>query len=138
MNESSMTKPGRGARFWVTVMLGGAASLVVLCVGISLGGLYIADRVGEPGAPVSGVTEVAVQDNKFSPNSIEIAPGATVTWTWEGKHDHNVYGDGLESPVQQTGTYQHTFEDSGQYDYECTLHPGMKGRVVVAEDGETA
>lgn len=82
MDEPTTTKPGRGARFWVTIMLGGAAALVVLCVGISLGGLYIADRVGEPGDPVSGVTEVAVKDNKFSPNSIEIESGATVTWTW--------------------------------------------------------
>lgn len=138
MDETKPTKTERGARFWVTVMVGGAAALVLLCVGVSLGGLYIADRVGEPDDPVSGVTDVAVKDNKFSPNSIEIEPGTTVTWTWEGKNDHNVYGDGLESPVQQTGTYQHTFEDAGQYDYECTLHPGMKGRVIVAEDGKTA
>lgn len=37
MDEKTMTKPGRGARFWVTIMLGGAAALVVLCVGVSLG-----------------------------------------------------------------------------------------------------
>ncbi len=138
MDDTKPGERGRGARFWVTIMLGGAAALVVLCVGISLGGLYIADRIGEPGNPVSGVTEVAVHDNKFSPNSIEIEPGTTVTWTWGGKNDHNVYGDGLESPVQQTGTYRYTFEDSGQYDYECTLHPGMKGRVIVTGEGETA
>jgi hypothetical protein len=58
-------------------MLGGAAARVMLGGGISPSGLCIADWVGEPGDPVSGVTEVAVQDNKFSPNSIEIEPGTT-------------------------------------------------------------
>ncbi|MCO5221843.1 MAG: plastocyanin/azurin family copper-binding protein [Thermomicrobiales bacterium] len=134
MDETKTTNSGRGARFWVTIMLGGAAALVVLCVGISLGGLYIANRISEPGDPVSGVTDVAVRDNTFSPDSIEIEPGTTVTWTWEGKSDHNVYGDGLESPIQKTGTYAYTFDDSGQYDYECTLHPGMKGRVIVTDE----
>jgi plastocyanin len=90
-------------------MLGGAAALLLLCAGMAVFGLYIADRVGEPGDPVSGVTEVAVRDNKFSPNSIEVPPDTTVTWTWAGDNDHNVYGDGLESPVQDSGTYEHTF-----------------------------
>ena len=136
MDEQKPTDTGRGARFWVTIMLGGAAALLLLCVGLAVFGLWIADRQGEPGDPVTGVTEVEVRDNSFAPNSIEIAPDTTVTWTWVGKNDHNVYGDGLESRVQTEGTYAYTFEDSGTYDYECTLHPGMKGRVIVT--GETA
>ncbi len=136
MDEQKPTDTGRGARFWVTIMLGGAAALLLLCVGMSVFGLWIADRHGEPGDPVAGVTTVEVRDNSFAPNSIEIAPDTTVTWTWVGKNDHNVYGDGLESPVQTEGSYVYTFEESGTYDYECTLHPGMKGRVIVT--GETA
>jgi plastocyanin len=123
-------------------MLGAAAAILLLCIGTTAWGLWLADRHGEPGDPVAGVTEIAVRDNSFSPNSIEIEPGTTVTWTWEGNADHNVYGDGLESPVQKTGTYAYTFEQTGQYDYECTLHPGMKGRVIVDGDapstGESA
>lgn len=136
MDNQPPTNPGRGAHFWVTIMLGGAAAILLLCVGISVFGLWVADRHGEPGDPVAGVTEVAVKDNSFAPNSIEIPPDTTVTWTWVGKNDHNVYGDGLESPVQNEGTYAYTFDESGTYDYECTLHPGMKGRVIVT--GETA
>ena len=137
MDEPTTSKPGRGARFWVTIMLGAGVALVVLCVGISLGRLSIGERVGEPCDPVSGVTEVAVRDNKFVPNSIEIEPDTTVTWIWKGNAKHNVYGDGLESPIQQSGAYQHTFENPGQYDDDCTLHPGMKGRVIVTDEGET-
>ena len=136
MEEQQPTSSGRGARFWVTIMLGGAAAVLILCAGISVFGLWVADRYGEPGDPVSGVTEVAVKDNSFGPNSIEIPPDTTVTWTWVGNNDHNVHGDGLGSPVQDEGAYEYTFEESGTYDYECTLHPGMKGRVIVT--GEPA
>lgn len=134
MDEQEPTNSGRGARFWVTVMLGGAAALLIVCVGLAVFGLWIADRQGEPGDPVLGITEVDVKDNTFGPNSIQIAPDTTVTWTWVGNNDHNVYGDGLESPVQDEGTYEYTFTEVGTYDYECTLHPGMKGRVIVDEE----
>jgi plastocyanin len=134
MDDQKQTGSGRGARFWVTIMLGGAAAILIVCVGIAVFGLWIADRQGEPGDPVAGVTEVDVRDNSFGPNSIQIEPDTTVTWTWVGNNDHNVYGDGLESPVQQEGTYAYTFGEAGTYDYVCTLHPGMKGRVIVTEE----
>ena len=36
-------------------------------------------------------TSVAVSDNQFSPASIQVSPGATVTWTWaQGSSLHNV------------------------------------------------
>jgi plastocyanin len=134
MDEQQQPNTGRGARFWVTIMLGGAAAILLLCVGMAVFGLWMADRHSEPGDPVAGVTAVEVRDNSFGPNSIEIEPDTTVTWTWVGKNDHNVYGDGLESPIQDEGTYRYTFTESGTYDYECTLHPGMKGRVIVTDE----
>jgi plastocyanin len=40
-------------------------------------------------------------------------------------------GDGFESKTQSSGIYRHTFDAPGSDDYRCTLHSGMKGRVVV-------
>lgn len=119
----------RRTRRWLWI--GIAAVLAWLVIGRGIGFFFSA--TSDPGAPVSGVTEVAVRDDFFSPAAIEVPAGTTVTWTWEGQHPHNVVGDGFESPVQTAGTFARTFDDPGSHDYECTLHFGMRGRVVVTE-----
>ena len=78
-------------------------------------------------------TEVGVVDNAFEPANLQVIAGEDVTWTWNGSNDHNVIGDSLESPVQDTGTFIYTFDEPGEYEYVCTLHAGMDGTVVVGE-----
>jgi plastocyanin len=34
--------------------------------------------------------------------------------------------------TQSSGTYRHRFDAPGTYAHRCTLHSGMKGRVVVS------
>jgi plastocyanin len=80
---------------------------------------------------VTGVTEVGVYDNYFDPASISVPAGTTVTWRWQGQSSHNVVGDGFESPVQTEGEFSHTFDTPGTVPYECTLHGGMTGEVIV-------
>lgn len=104
-----------------------AALLLLPLLGVACGG---GDDGGESAGPAEPGT-VAVVDNKFEPEEIEVAPGDTVTWVWEGAVNHNVKGEGFESPVQKDGTYEREFSSAGEYEYICTLHPGMKGKVVV-------
>lgn len=91
-----------------------------------------------------GVSEVILlQDDAlnhiFSPPVISIPAGTTVTWTFadideDGMPvDHNVVFDDVASEVMATGTYQITFDEIGSYDYVCTLHSYMEGRVIVTE-----
>jgi plastocyanin len=77
---------------------------------------------------------VAVRDYQFEPASLTVEAGATVTWVWEGGAPHNVVGEGFENPDQSSGTFRHTFEQPGTYAYECTIHPGMEGTIVVEGD----
>lgn len=83
--------------------------------------------------PAVGVTDVEVRDNSFSSRVIEVAAGSEITWTWTGDGDHNVVGDGWSSEVRNEGTFAHRFEQPGTYDYMCTLHGGMDGRVIATE-----
>jgi plastocyanin len=101
----------------------------VLLAGCGGGG---ADAAGgdEPGTPVQTST-VQIVDNDFEPPDAELNAGDTLTWQWAGSSQHNVVGDGLESPVQQDGTFEHTFTEPGTYEYQCTLHGGMSGTVTV-------
>jgi plastocyanin len=113
--------------------------LPVLLVPLALAAVVLAGCVGDGGgggveaAPVTGVTEVAAKDNRFSPAAIEVPAGTTVTWRFEdGFVPHDVKGDGWGSgEPQRGGAFTHAFDRSGTYPYRCTLHDGMTGRVIV-------
>lgn len=100
-----------------------------------------------------GLNEVTVKiiGNSFFPKVLEITPGTKVTWINEdafaylaGEYSgvHNVSAmsmpeedlDGFTSPLLvHAQTFSHTFTFAGEYDYICTPHPYMKGRVVVKQ-----
>jgi plastocyanin len=113
--------PRRRALLLATLALLVVAAAAVLFVRAQL----------DPGPPVSGVTEAAVRDDTFVPAAIAVPAGTTVTWRWQGEDEHNVVGDGFASPAQVDGTFAHAFAAPGSYDYQCTLHTFMRGRVVV-------
>ena len=57
-------------------------------------------------------------------------------WSWQdGATPHNVTSAGRtkfrSSATKQSGKYSVTFAKTGTYHYECTIHPGMTGVVVV-------
>ena len=91
--------------------------------------------------PAAGVTNVVAKDISFSPAAIEVRAGTEVTWSFQdGQVPHNVHGEGWGSgDPQRSGTFRHTFDQPGTYDYACTVHPRMTGRVVVtaAKDGSS-
>ena len=90
------------------------------------------DVPADVGAPTSDPT-VTVVDNDYEPDELVVAPGTTVRWEFEGGSSHDVEGDGFASSIQQDGSFEHTFEDTGSYPYRCTLHGGMTGTIYVVD-----
>ncbi len=91
---------------------------------------------GPGGEPPDG--DVEVRNNFFDPDELEVQPGATVVWAWQGGVTHNVtFDDGQASEDQSSGTYERTFAAPGSFPYHCTIHgtatTGMRGVVTVAE-----
>lgn len=90
-------------------------------------------------APVSttpgeqtNVTRIAVKDLAFTPAEVTVEAGATIGWMNEDTVAHTITGADFDSGEIQPGMeYRHTFSAPGTYDYHCTLHPGMTGKVVV-------
>jgi amicyanin len=77
---------------------------------------------------------IKIDNFVFTPDTLEIAAGTTVTWTNEDDIPHAVGGKDLswKSHAMDTGdTFSHTFAAPGTYDYFCTLHPHMQGKIVV-------
>lgn len=78
--------------------------------------------------------EVTIQNSKFDPEPLKIKRGTLVMWTNKDDKGHNVTADGgaFKSILLNQGEiFAHTFETAGEFKYSCTLHPEMKGTVIV-------
>jgi plastocyanin len=86
-------------------------------------------------APAARQVSATIQNVAFSPNSITVARGTTVTWTNLDSMAHTVTADngswGSTSTLGQGGTYSHVFTSPGSYTYHCAIHSFMKGTVIV-------
>lgn len=96
-----------------------------------------------PTGPTNGGSAgVTVGNNFFSPATLSVATGATVTWTWAmGDTLHTVTFDDNApgSSPQSSGTFQRTFTTAGTYSYFCSIHGKnvMSGSVTVGTGGST-
>ena len=83
-------------------------------------------------APVSGGSTVSIKDFAFSPATLTVPVGTTVVWTNADGSNHFVaFADQKSDRLKMGATYSRTFSSPGVYEYACTLHPEMKGKVVV-------
>jgi plastocyanin len=84
--------------------------------------------------PSSGSTgsTVVIKNFTFEPSQLTVKAGTTVTWKNEDSTVHTVTGSGWDSGQVQPGAeFQKTFDAAGTYDYSCSIHPSMTGKVVV-------
>jgi plastocyanin len=79
-------------------------------------------------------TTVHIDNFTFSPAEITVVRGTTVVWVNGDDIPHTVVATNkaFRSKVLDTEQqFSFTFKDSGSYEYFCSLHPHMKGKVVV-------
>jgi amicyanin len=86
-------------------------------------------------ADKASTVQVSIFNYKFDAETVTVPVGTTVTWTNKDEIPHTVASSDQAfpaSPGLDTGdTYSYTFTKPGTYSYYCTLHPFMKGKVVV-------
>ena len=78
--------------------------------------------------------KVSIANFTFTPAEITIAPGESVTWTNDDGAPHGLeYADGAKGTdlLLPGASFSRQFDRSGTYDYNCSVHPYMTGRVVV-------
>ena len=83
------------------------------------------------GGPVATVT---MDHNTFIPGEITVVPGTTVTWVNKEGMPHTVVdtNKGFRSKtLAKDASFSFTFATAGDYDYLCSIHPNMKGKVIV-------
>lgn len=85
------------------------------------------------GAAESGA-RVSIDMFAFTPETITINAGDSVTWTNDDGSTHGVkYGDGAPGNdyMQPGAAFSRRFDAAGTFEYSCPIHPYMTGRVVV-------
>jgi plastocyanin len=111
----------------------------VLAVGLSTGHAFVyAQGVSVTIQPNSAT----LGDKAYVPSPAEVKVGESVTWTNDDSQIHtatsgtvgaedsgSVFDSGILSPK---ATFDFTFDTAGEYDFYCTLHPQMFGKVVVS------
>ena len=104
-----------------------------------LSGLWLAAAlaVGPAPAAAAGGHRVMIHDYAYSPASLTIAVGDSVTWTNMDASPHDVTVTrgpaSFHSPMLSTGqSWTYTFSVAGPYTYICSIHPDMKASVEVA------
>jgi uncharacterized protein (TIGR03118 family) len=70
----------------------------------------------------------------FAPQSVSVAVGTQVQWTNQDGTAHTVTADDNRfgsKALDQNQTFSQTFNAPGTYSYHCSIHPFMKGMIVV-------
>jgi plastocyanin len=86
--------------------------------------------------PGDGNSVSMTSSNTFSPSSVTIAATEAVTWTNGSGIAHNVtFGQVTGAPANvpdfTAGSASRTFPTAGTFPYQCTIHAGMTGQVIV-------
>jgi plastocyanin len=86
----------------------------------------------------SSTTKVCALDNVFSPTTLTVTAGTTVTWQNGGGNTHSVTSDTSEpfnTDIGSNATTSHQFNTPGTYTYHCRFHgtptTGMHATIMV-------
>lgn len=106
-----------------TAALAGAAGFGLLLFGL-------APEVRSAVEPAA----IRIDNFSFTPPTLVVAPGTTVTWTNADDEAHSVVEKDRKfksAALDTDETFSQTFTAPGEYDYICSIHPYMTGKIVV-------
>ena len=135
----------RQAAFQVTCEENRASTLALVAVGVAIGGLLVGTFAGVTqnrllsthvgNADITIVLGAAnLGTSAYSPDPFTVKAGSSVTWYNADSTIHTVTGttNAFDSgDIASGATWPHPFTQAGTYQYYCSIHPNMKGTIVV-------
>ncbi len=91
----------------------------------------------QPAATEQPQTQVAadtitIKNFSFTPDTLTVPQGTKVTWINQDPATHTITSDSFHSSDLNRGdSFDFTFTSKGTFDYSCSIHPSMKGKIVV-------
>ena len=112
-----------------------AATVLGAAVGSLLAASVLFARADGPTSTVS------IDNFSFGPQTLTVKAGTTVTWTNADDSPHTVRekdGKFKSAAIDTDDTFSQTFTAPGEYEYVCSIHPRMVGKVVVKPAGSSS
>jgi len=83
--------------------------------------------------PAQESAEVEIKDFTFTPETVTIQKGGSVTWINLDSVQHTVSIDGMadSDKLGLNQEFTQVFDKAGEYPYICTIHASMTGKVIV-------
>lgn len=103
--------------------------IALIIIGV---GLFSGCTQQEPSLTTTNT--ITIRNFAFSPSTLTVKVGTNVTWINEDSVTHQVREDSglFESSLLSNGqSFTYTFTIIGTYNYTCTIHPSMTGKVIV-------
>ena len=113
-------------------LLGAAGAIALFAVGVAGGA-----EVKLAASPAT----IVIDNHAYAPATLTVAAGTTVTWKNDDDTAHNVRATDkafASGALDTDETYSHSFTMPGEYEYFCTLHPYMVGKIVVTPSGKSS
>jgi plastocyanin len=131
-HDGSMTTRSR--------LLIGIIFLVLACMAAGCASPQAAPASPAPAASPSapgGGDAITIKNFAFSPATLAVNTGTTVTWTNKDSAPHIVVSDTgapqafSSESLSDGASFIFTFTQAGTYPYHCSIHPSMKGTIMV-------
>jgi plastocyanin len=100
----------------------------VTALGLLLAANLYAQQKAEP-------NEVKIDNFTFTPKTLTVQQGATVTWVNKDDVPHKIASTDKKKfsskALDTDQKFSYTFTTPGTYGYYCTIHPRMTGKIIV-------
>lgn len=89
--------------------------------------------IGSATAAHAAEHTIVMEGVKFEPAELTVERGATVVWANKDPFPHTATARGAfdSKEIEAGKSWKWIARKAGSYDYVCTLHPGMKGKLTV-------
>lgn len=83
---------------------------------------------------------IIIKDFDYDPSTLKIKAEVVIIWMNEGSYAHTVTAKGHTSKTKgvfdsgalnKGQSFSYTFKEAGTFEYYCTIHPSMKGKIEV-------
>ncbi len=138
----------QGTTAWVTNEASNDVSVVDLATGTVTATLPIGNAprkiVVQPKIPAArqapasdqAAASITISSMAFSQPTVTVKAGQPISWTNQDAIAHTVTADRGQwdsGAIDPGKSYSLTLNQPGQYDYHCSIHPFMKGTIIVTQ-----